>query len=105
MDIFRRQIDELEALRATFPEDGAFVFSSTERLAFDQAAVLSEGKHSGDVEQADLSGTINLLDCLLNGTPVGVRFSLPPSYPLESPTVQMICTAGKPILQLCHAIF
>lgn len=42
-----------------------------------------------------LSGSISLLDLQLEGSPIGMHFTLPHDYPVAGPRIQVQCAAGR----------
>ena len=95
--LLEQQVAEIEALQATYPEDGAFILDSREEQALAEAQALLSGctKNPAALEHLEqLSGRLRLQGLLLQGQPVGMHFSLPRTYPLEPPVVQVECQAG-----------
>lgn len=96
-----RQVLEIEALRATFPEDGAVVLSESEQLALEQAQALIElsEEAADNLERPLLSGSVYNLECKLQGRPIGLRFQFPRRYPEaeERADLQVVCDTGEPI--------
>ena len=95
--LLEQQVAEIEALQATYPEDGAFSMDSREvqALAEAQALLSASSRDPAALEHLEqLSGHVRLQGLLLEGQPVGVHFSLPRTYPLEPPVVQVECQAG-----------
>ncbi|KAL3130259.1 hypothetical protein ABBQ38_008092 [Trebouxia sp. C0009 RCD-2024] len=104
VSLLQRQLDEIDALLATFPESGAASFTPAEqsvleasRRRLDSAAFASY--------QSQLSGSVSLLDVQLEGSPVGVHYTLPHDYPDCAPRIQVHCAAGRHAHeQLTHAV-
>lgn len=96
-ECLERQLQEIEALQATFPEPGALAFSFSEVAALEQLRALVESQSVGSNPQevANIGGTVNLQDCTLSGQTVGLHFQLPSTYPLQKPSYQVLCAAGK----------
>ena len=77
---FERQMEEVEAIKAVFPEPGAVVIDDL---------VTKDG-----IQSSCISGKILLLDTLIDDRPIGISFVLPAEYPDTSPDVQVICEGG-----------
>ena len=95
-DCLQRQLQEINAVEATFPEAGALSFTSAEAAAVENLKSVDEVGPHGHAEQElpGISGTVNLLDCKLSGQAVGLQFRLPTKYPLQKPWLQVLCAAG-----------
>ncbi|KAG2427051.1 hypothetical protein HXX76_012567 [Chlamydomonas incerta] len=101
MDALQRQVEELEALRAVYPREGAegLVLSEEQEGALLLAREVVEAAGAGydsawaapphggpDLDALPLlSGTVRPPDLLWDGQPVALRFLLPRSYPLSAP--------------------
>ena len=83
-----------QALAATFPEPSAVTFTSSE-----EAVLTSSRKQLLEASlasyQSQLSGSVSLLDMKLEGSPVGLHFTLPHDYPDSAPRIQVSCAAGR----------
>lgn len=88
-----RQLAELDALRAMFPEDGAVQLDTLP----DGAATAGEAVQADltNSPSATLSFTVMIPASSLRGRPVGLHFQLPKAYPEQEPAVQVICEAGR----------
>ena len=78
---YERQQEELEAIKAVFPEPGAVMIDDI---------VTEDG-----IQSSCISGRI--FDTLIDDRPIGISFVLPAEYPDASPDVQLICEGGKPL--------
>ena len=109
-----RQLSELEAICAMYPEPGAVVIDGLEDL-HSECLADSISPHvplaaSADLSKASspLSGRILLLCNALEGRPIGISFLLPEGYPAAPPDIQVLCEGGiviplTAIPHRCHA--
>mmetsp|Transcript_1878 Transcript_1878/g.4178 ORF Transcript_1878/g.4178 Transcript_1878/m.4178 type:complete len:332 (-) Transcript_1878:343-1338(-) len=96
-ECLERQIDELTALAATFPESGAFVLQPSEEDNYEFAKKILQGGSDSGFSVEDifvLSGTVRLQDVVLGGAPVGLRFTLPKTYPMHAAAAVSVECAG-----------
>ena len=83
-----------QALLATFPESGAASFTPAEQSVL-EASRRRLGSAAFASYQSQLSGSVSLLDVQLEGSPVGVHYTLPHDYPDCAPRIQVHCAAGR----------
>ena len=83
-----------QALLATFPEAGAASFTPAEQSVLDASRrrVCSSAPAS---YQSQLSGSVSLLALQLEGSPIGMHYTLPHDYPDCAPRIQVHCAAGR----------
>lgn len=97
LELLQRQIGELAAVQAMFVEPGEFVLEGSELRALEIAQQLTQGdaEESSPNQGLQLGGQVTLLNLQLNGSPVGLHFTLPPAYPLVAPQLQVsLCELG-----------
>lgn len=83
-----------QALLATFPESGAASFTPAEQSVL-EASRRRLGSSALACYQSQLSGSVSLLDVQLEGSPVGLHYTLPHDYPDCAPRIQVHCAAGR----------
>ena len=83
LEHLERQIEEIDAVQATFFEPNAFLLAPPEQDA---------GQCDSGLPQ--LSGTVVLLDTLVAGQPVALHFSLPVAYPAAQAQLRVDSCAG-----------
>ena len=107
---------QMQALAATYPEDGALQFTSAEQAALDLAAALTasnahpptaESPHAETARQAaeagdaipQLSGTLILRELSVSRQALSLHFTLPAGYPAAGlPRLQVDCACDRWIL-------
>lgn len=84
----------MQALLATFPETGAVSFTSAEQSLLDvsRRRVCNSAPAS---YQSQLRGSVSFLDMELEGSPIGLHYTLPHDYPECAPRIQVQCAAGR----------
>ena len=84
----------MQALLATFPETGAVSFTSAEQsvLEASRRRVSSSAPAS---YQSQLSGSVSFFDMQMEGSPIGLHYTLPHDYPDCAPRIQVQCAAGR----------
>lgn len=98
MESRTRQLAELDALRAMYPEEGALTMDASP--SSDLAGLNTDRSASHPVDSLNFSGTVFLPDVSLRRKTVGLRFQLPTGYPDQPPDVHVICEAGNPPCQM-----
>lgn len=88
IDVLTVQVEEIQALQAMYPEDGAVCFTSAEQAALEMATALVETAPDTSAPQAaqqeaqlcslpQLSGALSLQGARIGGQPVRLRFTFP----------------------------
>lgn len=83
-----------QALVATFPEEGAVHFTAAEQAALDTSKQWLSAQAS-QIYTPQLSGSVSFLSLQLEGSPIGLHFTLPHDYPDAAPRIQVQCAAGR----------
>ncbi|KAJ7541109.1 hypothetical protein O6H91_10G046500 [Diphasiastrum complanatum] len=74
----KRQLEEVEALRSIYSQEGEFQLTSAEKIALQ---MLQELDDISALELLTISFTISLKETQLFGRPISVAFSFPQGYP------------------------
>eukprot|EP00877_Chromochloris_zofingiensis_P006355 jgi/Chrzof1/1973/Cz10g28140.t1 len=94
-----RQLDELDALTAVFPEPGCISYAAAELEAIQAAKSVIQNPdtaHRQHTYPPSLSGVIRLPGIRIDGSPVGLRFVLPATYPeATSPQLSVECSGHR----------
>lgn len=83
-----------QALLATFPETGATSFTPAEQSVLEASRRRLRSSAPASY-QSQLSGSVSLLDVQMQGSPVGLHYTLPHDYPDTVPRIQVQCAAGR----------
>lgn len=87
-------VNFIQALLATFPETGAVSFTSTEQSVL-EASRRQISSSAPASYQSQLSGSVSFLAMQLEGSPIGLHYTLPHDYPDCAPRIQVQCAAGR----------
>jgi hypothetical protein len=97
----QQQLEEIDALIAVYPEQGALQLAPAEREELRLARALCDrcaegGGGGGPDSLAELSGTLQLPGARLGGQPVSLRWQLPQAYPeAAGPRLLVHCATGR----------
>ncbi|GAX79896.1 hypothetical protein CEUSTIGMA_g7336.t1 [Chlamydomonas eustigma] len=97
LQCLRTQVEELEALAATFTEEGAVQFQTLEAEALKLAKEAVVGNAIPARSLPLLSGTIRIPGIHVQGGPLSLRFVLPTAYPLQCATLSVECSCSRSI--------
>eukprot|EP00803_Ostreobium_quekettii_P007682 evm.model.scf_3607.1 EVM.evm.TU.scf_3607.1 scf_3607:815-2855(-) len=96
LGLLERQVDEIEALLATFPEEGGVQFSPAELATLELAREMVAG--GGDTPRTAvglLSGAVCVPDVIIGGAPVLLRYTLVERYPDTLPRLTIECSSSR----------
>lgn len=96
-----RQQQELEALKATFPEPGAISIDALPVDANLQYSKINSRSLPSQINLVPISGKVFLQNAKLNNEPIGFSFQLPEAYPEVAPSIHVLCDTGSFPWLLC----
>ncbi|GMH36126.1 hypothetical protein BSKO_03994 [Bryopsis sp. KO-2023] len=95
-ECLQRQVDEVEALLATFPEDGAVSLTSAQENCLNLARDSLLEEEGGVEGLGSLGLDVRVPEAKLSGKHVTLRFSLGKGYPVrDDPSVLVECDAPR----------